>query len=197
MHNINDLLQNADFSYLSKGSFRQDYGHFYGPSANIFERFGLFGTLWTKYKQLWYYKTDRITIEQDSFPGLESFTRNINNLIDLASIDGTDVILLTQPNILSENMDESIKKICHMVNFEAVGIDKKWGYKTAYIGMKKYNEAIKTIAHNKKVYFIDLEKYIPKSLIYFYDEVHYNDTTFTIIPKILASEIAKINIISN
>ncbi|MEI6277504.1 MAG: SGNH/GDSL hydrolase family protein, partial [Prolixibacteraceae bacterium] len=30
MHNINDFLQNADFSYLSNGSFRQDYGHFLG-----------------------------------------------------------------------------------------------------------------------------------------------------------------------
>lgn len=194
MHNINDFLQNADFSYLSKGPYRKDYGHFYGPSAMIFEKTGLFGSLLKKFSLMWYH-TPRITIEQDSFPGLESFTRNINTLIDLASIDNTKVILLTQPNILSEDMDERIKQICLMVNFEAVGEKKRWGYQTAYIGMKQYNERIKAISENRKVYFIDLEKHIPKSITYFSDEVHYKDTTFNIISKTLAEEIVNLKII--
>jgi len=194
MHNINDFLQNADFSYLSKGPFRKDYGHFYGPSSMIFLKTGLFGSFLKKVSPMWYH-VPRITIEQDSFPGLESFTRNINTLIDLASMDGTKVVLLTQPNILSEDMDESIKQICLMVNFEAVGEKKRWGYQTAYIGMKQYNERIKAISENRKVYFIDLEKHIPKSITYFSDEFHYKDTTFNIISKTVADEIVNLKII--
>jgi len=196
MHNINDFQENTDFSYLSKGRFREDYGHFMGPSANIFKYYGFFGNSWTRIKQVWHHK-QRITFEQDSFPGLEPFTRNINTLIDLALMDNTKVVLLTQPNIYSENMDDQIKKICILINMGAVGKDKKWGFKTAYIGMNLYNEKIKAISENRMTYFIDLEKYVPKSLLYFTDEVHYTDTTFNIISKTLAEEIVKLKVITD
>lgn len=199
MHNINDLLCNADFSYLSIGPFRQDYGHFLGPAVNIFNSkyTGIFGRGRTKFRTIWYYNYPKRTIlEEYILPGLEPFKRNINSLIDLASLDSTKVILLSEPNILSENMDVQIREACVMVNYEAVGKDKKWGYSTVYLGMKKYNQSIEDISENRKVYFIDLEKQIPKSLIYFKDEVHYNDTTFNIISKKLAEEIIKLGIIS-
>jgi hypothetical protein len=198
MESINDLLQNADFSYFSKDSFRTDYGHFMGPSANIFKSNGLLGTIWSGYKiifvHLWYYQ-NRITIEQDSFPGLESYSRNINTLIELANIDTTKVILLSQPNIYNEIMDEDTKSACWMVSIESVGKYKKWSYNTGFNGMKKYNSKIKEISQNKNVYFIDLEAEIPKSLVYFWDDVHYRDTTFNIISKFLAKEIIRQKII--
>jgi hypothetical protein len=196
MHNINDFLQNADFSYFSKGPFREDYGHFYGPSANIFEQYGLFGKYWANLKHFWYYKP-RVFFDQDSFPGLKSFTLNIKTLIELAKLDSTKVLLLSQPNIFSENMDEQTKSACTMVNREAVGKEKQWSFKTAFIGMKQYNARIKEIAENENVYYIDLEKFIPKSLKYFYDDVHYQDTTFTIISKSVSQEIARLGIISH
>ena len=46
MHTINDLLHNADFSYFSHGSFREDYGHFYGPVNRIIRRKGIEEFLW-------------------------------------------------------------------------------------------------------------------------------------------------------
>jgi hypothetical protein len=194
MHNINDLLQNADFSYFSTGTFREDYGHFMGPTANILKRTGLLGSLWTNFRTMWNYKP-RILFEQDSFPGLVSFTRNINTLIDLASMDSTKVILMTQPNIFSEKMDEQLINASIMVNREAIGKNKKWGFQTAYAGMKQYNERIREISEDRKVYFIDLEKHIPKSLIYFTDDVHYTDTTFNIISKVLKEEIVRSKVI--
>jgi hypothetical protein len=194
MHNINDLLQNADFSYLSNGPFRKDYGHFYGPSSKIIKRSGLFGYFWTKLTPMWNHK-ERITFDQDTFPGLVPFTGNINSIIDQAIMDSTEVILLTQPNIYSENMDEKVKHICAMINFEAVGENKQWGFKTAFVGMKQYNERIKTIADKRNVFFIDLEKYIPKTLTYFYDEVHYNDTSYNLISKSLSTEIVRLKVL--
>lgn len=197
MHNINDLLQNADFSYLSKSRFREDYGHFMGPSRDIFANDGLFfGSYMTNFKHMWYFKHQRITIEQDTFPGLESYTRNINNLIDLASVDCTKVVLMTQPNIYSVNMDDETKKRCVMVNYEAVGKEKRWGYQTAYNGLNQYNQKIKGIAEERGVYFIDLDSCIPKSLIYFKDDVHYTDTTYTIICKIIAKRIKDLDLVS-
>lgn len=188
MHNINDFLHNADFSYLSNGPFRQDYGHFMGPSANIFGCNGLFGSHWPRLTAMWYHEP-RDTIEQHSFPGLESFTRNINTLIELAKLDSVNLILMTQPNILSNDMDDQIKQVCNMVNFEAVGKKSRWDYSTAHNGMRLYNERIKEISELNGVNFIDLEKYVPKTLTFFSDEVHYSDTTFTIISDVIANEI--------
>jgi hypothetical protein len=136
-----------------------------------------------------------MTFDQDTFPGLEPFTRNINTLIDLAEMDSTKVILMTQPNVLSENMDEKITRACVMINYEAVGADKRWGYKTAYTGVKQYNDRIKEIAEKRNVYLIDLEKFVPKSLTYFIDEVHYNDTTFNIISQTLAKEMVRLKVL--
>lgn len=198
MHNINDLLQNADFSYLSFGHFREDYGHFLGPVVNIINsRYtGLFGRARTKFRTMWYYNFPKKTvIETDSFPGLTSYTRNLNTLIDLAMRDSIKVVLLSQPNVFSEKMDERTKDACTMVNYEAVGADEKWGFRTAYEGMKQYNERMKEISEKRKVYFIDLEKQVPKSLTYFTDEVHYTDTTFNIISKVIADEIMRLKII--
>lgn len=199
MENINDLLQNADFSYFSTGPFREDYGHFLGPSANIIKSKGLVNTIWQRYKlkfqHLWYYKT-RETVDQEFFPGLDSYTRNINSLIEIAAVDSSKVILMSQPNLYSENMDEKTKSACYMVNMEAIGKNKKWSYKTGYEGMKLFNQKIEEIAKNKNTCFIDLAGRIPKSLIYFSDEVHYKDTTFNIISKTVAEEIVKADLIS-
>jgi hypothetical protein len=199
MDNINDFIQNADFSYLSLGKFRQDYGHFIGPVVDIInsKNTGLLGRTRIKFRNMWYYNIPpRTIIEQDSFPGLEPFTRNLNTLIDLASLDSTKIILLTQPNIYSENMDKELHKVCVTVNYEGAGKDKMWGYRTGYMGMNQYNERIKEISEKRKTYFIDLEKFVPKSLIYFKDEVHYTDISFDIVSKSLAKEIIRLKVIS-
>jgi hypothetical protein len=110
-------------------------------------------------------------------------------------MDHSKVILLTQPNIYTSVMDEKVKKACMMVNFEAVGKQKKWGFHTAYVGMQQYNNRIKEISTIKNVNIIDLEKHIPKTLKFFYDEVHYNDTTFDIISRVLADEIVRLKVL--
>jgi hypothetical protein len=138
----------------------------------------------------------RTSFTQDSFPGLESFTRNLNTLIDLASLDNTKVILLSQPNIYTSDLSEEIKEVCGMINSEAIGESKQWDHQTGYLGMTRYNERIKEISKEREVYFIDLERSIPKSLTYFFDEVHYQDTTFSIISRFLCEEIVDLAIIS-
>ncbi len=194
MHNINDLLQNADFSYFSRGPFRADYGHFYGPSAQLPDQYGLFGHHWENLVRCWYHRP-REMVNQDSFPGLTSFTRNLRNLLELARLDSTKVILLSQPTLLTEDMNNQARDACVMVKREAVGPDKQWSFETAICGMRQYNTRIGEIAREEGVLFIDLEKAIPKNLTWFFDEVHYRDTTFNLIGTTLAREIARTGIL--
>ncbi len=194
MHNINDLLYNADFSYLSGGEFRPDYGHFYGATANLLKPTSLMGRNLEKFKSMMYYK-ERNIIEQDSFPGIKSFRKNIELLSHLAKQDSTKVLLMTQPNIYTDSMNDEVKKQCIMVNFEAVGETKYWSYHTAYIGMKQYNDEVKLIAKENDFYCIDLDKQVPKTLDYFNDDVHYKDGAFPIIANLIAMELVQLDII--
>lgn len=192
MHNVNDFIQNADFSYLSIGPFRKDYGHFVGPVADIIptRHTGFLGRSMIKFRNIWFYNIPRREIiEQDSFPGLEAYDRNINTLIDLAGLDSTRVVLMTQPNIYSDSMSEDLYRVCVTVNYEGVGEDKMWSYRTGYRGMSQYNNKVRTIAEKRHTFLIDLEQKIPKSLFYFHDEVHYTDTAFVMVSKSIAEEL--------
>ena len=194
MHNVNDLLDNADFSYLSNGEFREDYGNFFGPMARLIKESGFFGLHLYYFNKLWYHKP-RTEVNVFDFPGLVSFERNLNTLIDLAQLDKVKVILMTQPNIVSENMSNEIKEACLILERGTVGDDKKWSYSTANSGFKQYNDKIREIAKFRGVYLIDLETQLPKSLDYFTDEVHYTDKSFSIITDYIYTNLISQNIL--
>jgi hypothetical protein len=195
MHAINDLLQNADFSYFSHGPFREDYGHFFGPVNNLFNRPGLLRSVWDTIGYFWYYKPRQV-IEQTDFPGLIPFRRNINGIIDLAEKDGATVVLMTQPTLLKDNVPAEEKAVLTMVNDEAIGTEKCWSVATAWRGMRAYNDAVRDIARERNVYLIDLERQIPKTLEYFSDEVHYKDKTFDIIGSTIAGELIRRDVLA-
>lgn len=193
MHAINDLLINADFSYFSGGTFRPDYGHFYGPLSRLVKNgHGLFSMLSEKISQAWYH-TPRSVIETEKFPGISSFERNLQSLIDLAAVDNVRVVLITQPHILKDQMTADEVGKLYMLNHEAVGPESRWGLKTVLAGMRQYNERVREIARrNKNVDLIDLEVTLPKSLEYFTDEVHYTDKAHPFIGETIANELASV-----
>ncbi|MFX0137460.1 MAG: SGNH/GDSL hydrolase family protein [Candidatus Hodarchaeota archaeon] len=194
MHAINDLLHNADFSYFSHGSFREDYGHFYGPVNRIIRRKGIEEFLWEKFKHSWYHNPRNI-IGQNKFPGAVSFERNLNTLIDLVEKDSITIVLMTQPSVYREKPTEQIKSVLHMLNNEAIGSHSKWSYKSALNGFKIYNSIIRKIARDRGVFLIDLDMIVPKTLEYFSDDVHYKYPAFELIAKEVAKELININII--
>ncbi|AFH50180.1 GDSL-like lipase/acylhydrolase domain protein [Ignavibacterium album JCM 16511] len=191
MHNINDLLVNADFSRFSNGAFREDYGHFLGPEALMIKYGSLAEFIYNNFKLLWY-RPKPFDVDTDYFPGLNSFKRNLTTIIELAKLDGTKVILMTQPNIYKSGMSDKELKSLTMLNKEAIGDGKRWTYDTAFRGIIAYNDAIKEISVFMNVPLIDLDKVVPKNLDYFYDDVHYQSKTYDLISSFLSEEILKI-----
>jgi lysophospholipase L1-like esterase len=177
MHTINDLLQNADFSYFSQREFRLDYGHFNGPVYRIIRQESMIDFASDIFHMMWYHKNREI-IYQDKFKGEVSFEQNLNTIIDLAKLDGTKVVLLTQPSLYKISPDPKILPHLYMLNNEAIGKDKQWAYETALNGFQRYKEIIIRTAKKRSAYFIDMDAVIPKTLDYFYDDVHYTDTAY-------------------
>jgi hypothetical protein len=192
MENINDLLHNADFSWLSNGTYRNDYGNFLGPLTRIV-KYGSFAEFSVKtLKGLWYAKKPSV-ITSDKFPGIKAFERNLKTLIYLANEDGTTVILMTQPNLYKDSMSVEEAFSLEMLNTEAIGNGVKWSYKTAKNGFVQYNNKIRELAAtNENVYLIDLESIVPKNPEYFYDDVHYRAKTYDLISEYISTEISTI-----
>ena len=192
MENINDMLHNADFSWLSNGEFRDDYGNFLGPLTRLI-KFGGFSEFLTKTINGLWYQDKPIEIEANEFPGLKAFERNLNTIITLAREDDTKVILMTQPNLYKDTMSVEEISSLGMIHGEAIGNGKKWAYSTGRNGMRLYNDKIREIAYtNDGVDLIDLELQVPKTLDYFYDDVHYTSKAYDIIAPYVAEKLKEI-----
>ena len=190
MHTINDLLHNADFSYFSREPFRPDYGHFDGPVYRLVKPQGFISFLGWMMQSMWYY-SPRDTVRTADFPGLNSFTQNLNSIIDLAEKDHVSVVLITQPNLYKEQLSEEEQNALYMVRFEAIGPDRQWGAATAYEGFKQYRKAMKSIARKRHVPLVDLEPEIPKDLQFFKDDVHYKDPAFDKVAEVVADQLIR------
>jgi hypothetical protein len=188
MQSINDVFQNADFGYMSRGAFREDYGHFYGPVSRIVDRRSLWHYLHSVFRGVWYAR-DRRVLTIDSFPGLKAYERNLTTIIELARHDSTKVILMTEPFMAKRNMSEDELASFGMTRVEALNDTVIWSSETLANGMNQYNKTMQTIARQNNLPLINLEKEIPKSLVYFRDEVHYQDTTFAIIAPFVAGRL--------
>jgi lysophospholipase L1-like esterase len=191
MHNINDLLINADFSRFSNGNFREDYGHFLGPEALMIKYGSLAEFIFNNLKLLWY-RPEPVDIKTDKFPGLVSFRNNLKTLTELARNSDTKIIFMTQPNIYKQKMNSEELQSLNMLNREAIGDGIRWTYETALSGIKKYNDTIRELSNELNVPLVDLEKVVPKSLDYFYDDVHYTDKTYDLISSYLSDELLKV-----
>jgi len=190
MQSVNDLTQNADFAYFSHGNFRDDYGHFYGPINRILERETLFDYCRTMVKGCWYYKPREI-VDTDSFPGLPSFQNKLQTIIDLARHDSTQVVLMTEAFLFKNPISDDERAALYMLNHEAIGPTKEWSLQTAIRGMNVYDDVCRKLARDNNLLLIDLEKVVPKSLDYFYDEVHYQDTTHVLVARAIADSLMK------
>jgi lysophospholipase L1-like esterase len=172
MEAVNDLLNNADFSYLAGRTFSEDYGHFYGPVARMVQKRPLGETIKSLVKSTWN-ASPRDSVVTTSFEGLEPFKRNLKTIIDLARVDSVSVVLMTQPFLTKEAVSREEYQRLAMLNFEAVGPDRRWALSTALEGHRQYNEAIRLVAWETGAQLIDLESMVPKTLEYFDDDVHY------------------------
>ncbi|HEY6193217.1 MAG TPA: SGNH/GDSL hydrolase family protein [Bacteroidota bacterium] len=191
MESVNDLLQNADFSYFSHGRFREDYGHFYGPVNRVINRRSLWRYLGDVIPALWFARP-RQALTTGIFPGAAAYARNIESLIELARNDSTRVVLMTEPCLLKPEMTEAELSAIWMIRVEAVNDTLAWSSETVLNGMRQYNDTVRAIAARNRVPLIDLERELPKSLTYFRDEVHYRDTAFPLIARFVAARLHEI-----
>lgn len=104
---------------------------------------------------------------------LEDYERNINRLIEISRASSASVLFATQPYLWKENMSEEEDSSLWMPT------DFNGNFYTTEVminSMKEFNFRLAEVcAKNKEILCLDLEKNIPKSLDYFYDDMHFNE----------------------
>lgn len=108
---------------------------------------------------------------------LNDYRRNINAMIDIADERHVRILFLTQPYLWKPEMTKAESDLL----WYGWVFDPKTGRYNFYTvpalieGMDAYNRVLLDVCRKRGVECIDLEKMIPKTTEYFYDDVHFTE----------------------
>lgn len=100
---------------------------------------------------------------------LKAYENNLRTMGGLLKAHGVRLIFVTQQSTWNSTVDPSVKDWYWML---AIG-GKRYQDKYMDDALRSYNVAMKNVAKELSTPVFDLEKYIPRSLEYFYDDVHF------------------------
>lgn len=182
MHAFNDIFQTSE-GKLTSGTFRGDYGHFFGAlglRVNPTDQFAeyvqrLLINNWfarTWYSDLFPREAAPQKRQVDLYRALPHFRQNLCELIKRAQDDGAQVVLLTQPSLYRDRMSqEEREKLFYDYYYKDYALIPTFQAQSA--AMDAFNQVTRETAKNYGVRLVDLEHDIPKELEYMYDDVHY------------------------
>lgn len=105
---------------------------------------------------------------------LDDFIKYMKEIIFVARGHGVRLILMTEPSIYQENLPQEINEKLWMGWLGAASSLKiNLSNEFLYREMIHFNDAVRKLSKDYNVELIDLEKEIPKTLDYFYDDVHF------------------------
>ena len=104
---------------------------------------------------------------------LEDYERNLERAIELSKEKNSTLIFMTQPFLWKENMTpEEDASLWMTYDFG----DIYYPTETMIYSMEEFNKRLlKVCENNKGIFCIDLEKKVPKTFDYIYDDMHLNE----------------------
>lgn len=195
-HAINDLCRSLTPDLFGKGPYRDDWRHYRGSVAALASpedgrwpivrmRVGYcFSDLLMHRVRIdgpegegvrgmtmaFLPKADEVAY--DDWKSLSAFRRNLHDLCTTCDDAGIDLILASQPFLYREDLSE------HERSLLWTPISHQWDGQRVSVasmieGMRAFNAATAAVAEEREVVFLDLERQMPKTLEYMYDDVHY------------------------
>lgn len=117
--------------------------------------------------------TNWIYEKPDLEPVLEDYQRNLERVIELSKKKNSTLIFMTQPYLYKENITlEEDASLWMTYDFG----DTYYSTETMIYSMDEFNKKLlKVCENNNDIFCIDLEKKVPKTLDYTYDDMHFNE----------------------
>jgi len=202
-HGINDLYRSFSPAPYAKGAYRDDYSHFFGPLSSVLDDYTsadkhiillpkivkhMFSVLW--FSNFRHHAAANLeTIPIKKWKSLKSFERNMQNFVDIVRSKKIDLIVASQPYLYKTDMTDEEKETIWFPEYFCSENNQKPDIPSMISGMEVYNRTSREIAKEKAVAFLDLEKSLQKSLLYFFDDIHLTEEGNRVIGEAFAEEI--------
>lgn len=211
-HGINDLVRSLVPDMFAEGEYRPDYGHYYGAVSNLATggrksslfidaaaghwcsdlRFDVMrvngpeGDGLGSVTTLFYPKTEPVDITD--WKSLPTFRRNLSDFVAIARMKRIEPLLATQASLYRHDLTPAEQELLGFPlshHFDG----KRPSLKSMIDGMAAFNDATRQIAHDSQVRLVDLERLMPKTTEYLYDDVHYTKAGNELIGNAFADEV--------
>jgi hypothetical protein len=197
-HAMGDLLRGFDQPDFTHRPYRDDYGHYDGPVADLvkgrsFDLNGLPISMITGFwlsdlrfdrvrllgpegkgiegvRTLFVPKAERISVSQ--WRSLAPFARNLENFARIARGKGMRVLIATEPYLYRVDASDQEREV-FLFPMTCLENGRQPDIASMKNGMDAFNGSARHVAEKCGVHFFDLEPQIPKTLEYFYDDIHY------------------------
>jgi hypothetical protein len=182
MHAINDICRSFTPIEFSLGDYKSDYSHYYGPAYNaanppIFENFVARKFLGDSKYQSLRWNLQPASFDLDSFKSFSDFSYYYSNLVDAVLNNGSKCIILEQPTLLDEEMNEKNQSLLWFGRSLCNNGYTYPDYNSLNSAMKLYNSSADSIASFFNIPFVKTDSNIPKNIIYYKDDVHHTSAT--------------------
>jgi hypothetical protein len=219
-HGINDLVRSLSPDMFAEGPYWPDYRHYLGAASGLVSsgsKLPLFVRAGSGYwcsdwrfdqmrldgpdgkglsgmHTLFYPKAHEVEITE--WKSLPSFRRNLRDFVFIARSKGVPVLLATQPSLYRDDLTTAERQLLgfplsHYFKGQRASLH------SMVEGMNRINDATRGIADETGVSFVDLEKQMPKTTAYLYDDVHYTPAGNELIGNAFADAIIESKIIDS
>lgn len=209
-HAINDLVRSLTPDMFAEGPYRSDYRHYLGPAANLAS--GGRKVPWSLVAGHWCsdLRFDQIQIagpdghglaglrtsfvpkarpaEITEWPSLAAFERNLRDFVTIAESKQMQVLLATQPSLYRPDLTEAERRLLVFPLSNYFNGQRPSLY-SMIDGMRQFNGATRRLADELHVELVDLERRMPKTTDYMYDDVHYTRSGNELVANAFAEQI--------
>lgn len=129
-------------------------------------------------------ENEKIVIFQQHKKILDNFKKRVNLLIEKCGTANIEPILITQTLLWGDVIDPATK-----IYLAELKTKKGQNGILQWEVLEMYNDVIRNIAKEKKIFIIDLAKLMPKDSRYFYDEYHFTNLGAEKVAEIIFNDI--------
>jgi lysophospholipase L1-like esterase len=206
MHAVNDLYRSFAPKYYSVGEYDPSWSHFYGPAIGGADPPSYPGHLYRRYirRLLWKWYPRQRFVEVDypleRYVSLPQFEINLKRLIHYLRSDGVEILLLTQPSILKDEMTKAEWNVLKIGFGFCISRRNFWqseypSPRSLSAAMNAFNDVTRRVAAEEGIPLVDLAEIVPRELDNFVDDVHYTPQGSRLVGEVIAAAIDSLGLL--
>lgn len=192
---INDILPSFVSPPYSSAPFRSDYGHYYGPLANI-----AYPCLFEDFLGSFFFadlrKQKLTAVSFSDFKSLNSFRRNLETFAEIANCQGVQLILSNQAHCFSPENTEN-QKILPFISEFLVTKNQYADEASWNTAMNLFNNGTLETAERYLVPFVDQQEAFKDNRHVFTDGVHMTIEGVHLKAQLFFNKIVELKLISH